>query len=340
MGTRNKIGCALGGGGARGLAHIGVLKVFEENGIRPDIITGTSIGAIIGALYASGLRAVEIERLVTQLDWKHSQIFADPALSLNGLIQGKRISALLESILGDLTFEDLVRDFTCVATDIQNGQPVLLRHGPLVPAIRASISIPGVFVPAKINGRYLVDGGLVLQVPANVCRDMGAEYVVGVNVVPDPARMMLNSSEEPENQANKMMAGDQILSDDTVLTPPETSPESMVSQRLSFQKAIARFLNRLSPENRALTENQKRASKVPTMLEVLVQCFTITGYRIAMEDLESADMILNPAVETVGFWQFDHAEEAIAAGERAARMMLEKNRSIFSHAYAPKLEID
>ena len=107
---RNKIGIALGGGGARGLAHIGVLKVLEENGIRPDIITGTSIGAIIGALYASGLKALEIEHLVTRLDWKHSQVFADPALSLSGLIQGKRIASLLQSILGDLTFEDLVRD--------------------------------------------------------------------------------------------------------------------------------------------------------------------------------------------------------------------------------------
>lgn len=338
--TKNKIGCALGGGGARGLAHIGVLKVLEENGIRPDIIAGTSIGSIIGALYASGLKAVEIERLVTRLDWKHSQIFADPALSLNGLIQGKRITTLLQSILGDLTFEDLERDFVCVAADIQNGQPVLLRHGPLVPAIRASISIPGVFVPAKMDGRYLVDGGLVLQVPANICRDMGAEYVVAVNVVPDPARMMLNSGENSETVGNNVIAGDHILSEDAVLTPPEIPTEKLISQHLSIQKAIARFLGRSSQEDRADSEIQKRASRAPTMLDVLVQCLTITGYRIAMDDIRYADLPINPSVETIGFWQFDHAEQAIAAGERAARMALEKNRVIFSHAYAPKLEID
>jgi predicted acylesterase/phospholipase RssA len=329
-----------------GLAHIGVLKVLEENGIHPDIITGTSIGSIIGALYASGLKAVEIERLVTRLDWKHLQMFADPALSLNGLIQGKRITALLESILGDLTFDDLVRDLTCVAADIQNGEPGLIREGPLVPAIRASISIPGVFVPAKIGGRYLVDGGLVLQVPVNVCREMGAEYVVAVNVVPDPARMMPDSGKTAEADAKDTGASNTVLSEETVLTPPEIPAERLVSHRQSIEKALGRFFRRppLKQDRDRAAEGKTReragSSRAPTMLDVLTQCFTIVGYRIALEDMKNADLTINTAVETIGFWQFDRAEAAIAAGEKAARAALEKNKRIFPHAYAPKLEID
>lgn len=343
---KNKIGLALGGGGARGLAHIGVLKVLEENGIHPDIIAGTSIGSIIGALYASGLRAVEIERLVTRLEFKHLQMFLDPALSLNGLIQGKRITALLESILGDLTFDDLVRDFTCVAADIKNGEPVLLQEGPLVPAIRASISIPGVFVPAKIAGRYLVDGGLVLQVPVNVCKAMGGEYIVAVNVIPDPARMMPDFGKTTQMKIHEKAMSEPGLYDETVLIPPDIPAEKLILHRESIEKAIVHFFRQhqskkdIDPDAERRTREITRSDRVPTMLDVLVQSFTIAGYRIAMEDMKNADLSINPAVERIGFWQFDHAEEAITAGERAARAALEKNKRIFPYAYAPKIEID
>lgn len=183
---RAKIGYALGGGGARGLSHIGVIKVLEEHGIYPDVIAGTSIGALVGALYASGLRAGDIERAL-RLDLRRLAMLADVRLSLSGLVQGKRVASALKSFLGDLTFADLKIPFACVATDIVHGKQVVIRTGPVITAVRASISVPGIFTPVQVRGRYLVDGGLVNMVPVSTCREMGAEYVVGVNVIPDPA---------------------------------------------------------------------------------------------------------------------------------------------------------
>ena len=163
-----KIGYALGGGAARGLSHIGVLKVLHEHGISPDIIIGTSIGAIIGALYAGGYEPSEIEQLALGLDWKKLVYLFDMTLPLSGLLQGKRVVSLLRSILGNLTFPELRCDFACVATDIINGEQVVLRDGSLIEAVRASISIPGIFTPVLIKGRYLVDGGLTNAVPVSV----------------------------------------------------------------------------------------------------------------------------------------------------------------------------
>ena len=120
-----KIGYALGGGAARGLSHIGVLKVLDEYGIFPDIIAGTSVGAIVGALYASGYKPGEIEQLVLGLDWKKLVRLVDVTLPLSGLLQGKRVVSLLRSILGDLTFPQLRCAFACVATDIINGEQVI-----------------------------------------------------------------------------------------------------------------------------------------------------------------------------------------------------------------------
>ena len=178
--SRRKIGYALGGGAARGLSHIGVLKGLEEHGIFPDIITGTSMGALIGVLYAGGIKIGDIEQFALRLDFKRLVLLADMTLPLSGLIGGKRVISLLKSILGDLTFSQLKYGFACVATDIKTGEQVILREGSLIEAVRASISLPGIFTPVTIKGRYLVDGGLVNEVPVSVCREMGTEYVIGV----------------------------------------------------------------------------------------------------------------------------------------------------------------
>jgi NTE family protein len=197
-----KIGYALGGGGARGLAHIGVMKVLEQHGIRPSVIAGTSMGALIGALYASGLRAGDIERAL-RLDVRRLTLLTDLRPTAGGLVQGKRVMETLRSFLGDLTFEDLKIPYACVATDIMNGEEVVLRSGPVVAAVRASISIPGIFTPVNVGGRYLVDGGLVNVVPVSTCRDMGADYVVGVNVMPDPSQAAFRTEEGLEGVPEK-----------------------------------------------------------------------------------------------------------------------------------------
>lgn len=277
-----KIGYALGGGGARGLSHIGVMKVLEEHGIYPDVIAGTSIGALVGALYASGLRAGDIERAM-RLDLKRLAMLADVTWSLSGLVKGKRVTSALKSFLGDLDFSDLKTPFACVATDIVHGQQVVLRTGPVISAVRASISVPGIFTPVNVRGRYLVDGGLINMVPVSICRDMGAEYVVGVNVIPDPSRLIHKLEDGREHEAME---------------------ESGRRSR--------------PPRSRG------PKSGAPNVVKVLIQSLYIPGYRIAMENLKDADLAISPEVGDIGFFQFDKEVEAIEAGEKAAREVLEE----------------
>src|SRR4030042_3397724 len=189
--NRQKIGYALGGVAARGLFHIGVLNVLEEHNVYPDVITGTSMGSIIGALYASGLKAREIKKLACSIDWKQTIRLADIVLPTSGLIQGRRIIKLLKSILADIKFNQLKYKFACVAADMYTGEQIVLKSGSIIEAVRASISIPGIFTPVNKDGRYMVDGGLVNVVPVSVCRDMEAEYVIGVNVIPDPTSCIM-----------------------------------------------------------------------------------------------------------------------------------------------------
>ena len=186
--SKIKIGYALGGGAARGLSHIGVLKVLHQRGISPDMIAGTSIGAIIGALYASGYDPEDIEKIVLGLDWKKLANLVDVTLPFSGLLQGKRVVALLRSIFGRYDIFQLRFPFACVATDILSGEQVVIGDGDLVEAVRASISILRIFTPVELSGRFLVDGGLTNSVPVSICREMGADFVIGVNVIPDRSR--------------------------------------------------------------------------------------------------------------------------------------------------------
>ncbi|MFW6126306.1 MAG: patatin-like phospholipase family protein [Chloroflexota bacterium] len=193
-----KIGLALGGGAARGMAHIGVIKVLEEKGIVPHFIAGTSIGSIIGAIYARELRADLLQEHAAEWSrWRIAQLL-DPILPRIGLIKGKKVEAVLDSYLGRLTFDDLKVPFACVAVDVDTGEEVLFKEGLVANAVRASISIPGVFVPVEWQGRLLIDGGVVNPVPVSTVREMGANYVIAVNVLPRPAGRVL----EPCNEAD------------------------------------------------------------------------------------------------------------------------------------------
>ena len=184
---RKKVGLALGGGGARGLAHIGVLQILEEEDIPIDMIAGASAGAAIGALYAQGKDASLIKNLAIKLlDWRKLLSLVDFGFSRTGLIHGKKVWELLKLIMGgDVNFSDLKIQLACVATDITRCEEVVINEGSVVDAVRASFSIPGIFAVAKLKGRYLVDGSLVNPVPVSVVRRMGADFVIAVNVIPD-----------------------------------------------------------------------------------------------------------------------------------------------------------
>ena len=181
---KRKIGLALSSGAARGLAHIGVLEVLEKEGIPIDMIAGASMGALIGALYAQGRGVNEIKNLAMGLGSKRFALWADLALSKTGLIKGRKINQVLRSIIGDIKFRDLRIPFVCVATDIMTGEEVVINQGSVLEGVRASGSIPVILAAVKWGNRYLVDGGLVNPVPVSVLKEMGADFIIAVNVIP------------------------------------------------------------------------------------------------------------------------------------------------------------
>lgn len=204
-----KVGLALGGGYARGLAHIGVLEVLERENIPIDMIAGTSIGALVGALYARQKEAGILKKQALALDWIAVTSLVDLTIPKSGLIGGKRVTNLLRRFIGDIRFAELDIPLACVATDIVTGEEVVLNEGSVLEAVRASISIPVIFSVCKQQNRYLVDGGLVNPVPVSVLKKMGADVIIAVDVTPDRierANYLTKNAEAKEPSLFQVMA--------------------------------------------------------------------------------------------------------------------------------------
>ncbi|NBR27473.1 MAG: patatin-like phospholipase family protein [Betaproteobacteria bacterium] len=178
-----KIALALGGGAARGFAHVGVIKALEAHGIVPDIVVGTSAGALVGALYSSGYSGFDLQRVALQMD---DTVIADWSLPDRGFIKGEALQNFVNRAVQNRVLEKLNKPFATVVTDLQSGEMVVFRTGNTGMAVRASSSVPGVFQPVSINGREYVDGGLVSPVPVRAARAMGAEVVIAVDISNKP----------------------------------------------------------------------------------------------------------------------------------------------------------
>jgi NTE family protein len=189
-----KVGLALSGGAAHGIAHIGVLDVLVKNGIPIDMIAGTSAGAIIGAIYAVRRDTDLMLEYALDPSWKRLSVMSDPVLGRGGFIKGMKMQKLLTGFIGgEPDFTDLTIPLSCVATDIDTGEEIIINSGSVIDAVRASISLPGIFTVVKREGRYLVDGGLTTPVPITVARNMGADFVIAVNVNPDVTKHLGNA---------------------------------------------------------------------------------------------------------------------------------------------------
>lgn len=181
--TPLKIALALGGGAARGFAHVGVIKALEAQGIVPDIVVGTSAGAVVGSLYAAGHGGFELQKLAMEME--EGQV-SDWSLPDRGVIKGEALQNFVNHAVGQRPLEKLNRLFAAVATDLQTGEAVVFRTGNTGMAVRASSSVPGVFQPVAINGREYVDGGLVSPVPVRAARALGADFVIAVDISARP----------------------------------------------------------------------------------------------------------------------------------------------------------
>ncbi|MEO6352323.1 MAG: patatin-like phospholipase family protein [Burkholderiaceae bacterium] len=178
-----KIGLALGGGAARGFAHIGVIKALEAQGIVPDIVVGTSAGSLVGALYAAGNNGFALQKMAMEMDEAAISDWSVPLFSkFSGVIKGQGLQNYINKTIRDVPIEKLKKLFGAVATDLDTGLPILFQRGNTGLAVRASSAVPSIFQPVRIGSRTYVDGGLVSPVPAKFARDMGADFVIAVNI--------------------------------------------------------------------------------------------------------------------------------------------------------------
>ena len=215
-----KIALALGGGAARGFAHIGVIKALESHGIVPDMVIGTSSGSLVGALYASGYGGFDLQRTALQLD---DTIIADWSLPDRGFIKGEALQNFVNQAVQNRPMEKLNKPFAVVATDLQSGEPIVFRTGNTGMAVRASSSVPGVFQPVTISGREYVDGGLVSPVPVRAARAMGADLVIAVYISNNPRLGKTRDSVDVMLQTFAIMgqsiAGYELSEADIVIRP-------------------------------------------------------------------------------------------------------------------------
>ncbi len=189
--SRPTVGLALSSGGARGSAHIGVLRVLEENDLAPDVVAGTSMGAYIGAAYAAGVSLDDLESEWRSTSFLRAAKTLLPTFPWSGWTSGGEIVRTLRRTLGERTFAELERPFSAVATDLESGAPCVIADGSLVDAVRASLSVPGLLTPVWLNDRLLIDGGVSDPLPLDVVRAMGADITVAVDVLVDPAEVRM-----------------------------------------------------------------------------------------------------------------------------------------------------
>lgn len=289
---RPRIGLALGSGAARGWSHIGVIKVLEHAGISPEIVCGTSIGSLVGAAYAAG-KLDRLERWVTELSWQTVLGLLDVKMG-GGLIEGGKLVSFLRKQLDDQRIEQLPKAFACVATDLTNGREIWLREGATVDAVRASIAIPGLFTPALIDGRLLVDGALVNPVPVSLCRAMGADVVIAVDLNWD----LLGQRKRAAGKARAAQ--------------PSTGNGKLDTVLAKFRPAAW------------VTGEPQPASNVPSMLDVVSTSLAIMQVRITQSRLagEPADAMIHPKLSNIAAMDFHRAAIAIADGERATQHAL------------------
>jgi NTE family protein len=288
---RPKIGFALGAGSARGWAHIGVLRALAEAGIKPDLIAGCSVGAFVGAAFAAG-RLDQVEAFALGLDRRGMFRLADFGLR-GGLIKGERINEVFREQFVESEFSDLPIPLAAVATDLHTGQEVWLREGKVSDAIAASIAVPGLFRPVRQDGRFLVDGSVVNPIPVSLCRAMGADIVLAVDLGSD-------------------LVGRYVRDND----------------RLS---RTGSFISKVLPRYNPTSDRQVEAEVAPpSLVETLVGAINIMQLRIARSRLagEPPDVLLAPRLGHLGLLDYHRAESAIAEGRDEVTRMLPAIRNV------------
>ncbi len=297
-------GLALGSGAARGLSHIGVLHALEQSSVRIDLLAGTSIGALIGALYASGVPVSRLQQVACELNWRKLAGLIGPIIPTSGLMDGRRVTRLIDELLPVKTFEDLNIPLAVTTTDIETGELIVIRQGLLLPAILAAVSFPGLFSPVRIGNRFLVDGGLCSPVPTDVVRQMGAEIIIGVCAIP-----------AIDKRYNETFAPD----------TDKSQQKKPLLKRFTPDWVERTFSEIWTAQNRTDTEVlQDDERNPPGIFRVFAQSIAILENQInsLRLDNEKVDFLIRPELNNITLLEFHKATEAIEAGRIATHAIL------------------
>jgi NTE family protein len=303
--TAARLGIALGSGSARGWAHIGILRALADLGLQPSIVTGASVGALVGAAYANG-RLDALEEWVRALTQRDVWRLMDATFRGGGVMTGNRLMEAIAARVGDTPIERLPIAFGAVATDLYSGEEIWLREGPMMRVVRASSGVPGLFAPALHAGRWLIDGGVVNPVPVSLCRAMGADVVIAVDLSRSVTRAG-QRAQQTTSLKSEAAAADSAL--------PATEEGSAILKKWSG------LLD-------GLVESFRSKRQEPGLLEAMTSSVNIMQDRITRSRLaiDPADMLLRPRMDDFALMDFHRAREAIDAGrvciESAAPQLL------------------
>ena len=303
--SKPRIAVALGSGGARGWAHVGILEVLIENGIKPDIVCGSSIGALVGGAY--GCDKLDVFREWTlSLTWKDIVALMDISLNSGGLIEGKRLVNRILEHLESCQIEDLGIDYAAVATELHTGREVWLRSGSLMDAMRASFALPGLFSPVRRGNSWLTDGGLVNPVPVSTCRALGADFIIAVNL---NSRIAGNRRERALESARARKEAMENLASEWVPDPLRTPAKKWLKRTFTSPEEIT-----------------------PTYTDVMIGSINIMQDRITKSRMagDPPDVILNPRLGHLGVMDYDCAAESIEEGRTTAEHMLPTIRDLIA----------
>jgi NTE family protein len=291
------IGLALGGGAARGFAHIGVLRTLNAHGIWPDVIAGTSIGAVVGGYYAAG-RLDIFEHWTRQLTRRSLLGYLDFKFGSSGLIGGSRLANRLDDTLGDTTFADLPLRLATIATEVGTGHEIWLTRGRLGDALAASYSLPGIFPPRRIGGRWLMDGALVNPLPISAARALGARLVIAVNL-----------------NADNFGRGT-IIQDHG----PDAEDDAIRAERM-----MARSRRGIFQAERLIHRQFFGVARQPGLSTVMVEAFQVMQDRITRSRLagDPPDVMISPRVGRINLFDFHRARDIIALGAEAAEKSID-----------------
>ena len=298
--THTRIGLALGSGASRGWAHVGVLRALMDLGVFPDIVCGTSIGALVGAAYVSG-KLDELEGWVSSLTMLEVARFLELNLSFNGFVDTDRLEDFLRRHVfeKEALIEDLERKFAAVATDLETGREVWFTKGPVLNAVWASIAMPGLFPPVRRDDRWLVDGGLVNPVPVSLCRALGADIVIAVNLNGDILGKHLNEKQQP------------------------IESNGFVSQ---LKRTVQKYSPGLFPEAGTDYSPPALFSSIAAAINILQD--RITRSRMAGDPPE---LLLAPQLSHLGLLEFHRMSEAVAEGKACVDRAAPELQRIFGN---------